>query len=50
MLGAWLGAHLGIGKIPRTWIARLNHGGRISAAIDKIVLPARKEIVASGWG
>jgi ADP-ribosylglycohydrolase len=37
MLGAWLGAHLGINNIPKTWKARLNHGDRISKAIEKIL-------------
>jgi ADP-ribosyl-[dinitrogen reductase] hydrolase len=37
MLGAWLGAHLGINNIPKTWITRLNHRDRISIAIDKIL-------------
>jgi ADP-ribosylglycohydrolase len=37
MLGAWLGAHLGINSIPKTWITRLNHRDRISKAIEKIL-------------
>jgi ADP-ribosyl-[dinitrogen reductase] hydrolase len=37
MLGAWLGAHLGINSIPKTWRTRLNYGDRIFAAIDKIM-------------
>jgi ADP-ribosylglycohydrolase len=37
MLGAWLGAHLGINNIPKTWITRLNHRDRISKAIEKIL-------------
>ena len=39
MLGAWLGAHLGISKIPEDWKNRLTHGDRISAAIEKILPP-----------
>jgi ADP-ribosyl-[dinitrogen reductase] hydrolase len=39
MLGAWLGAYLGIKNIPKKWKSRLNHGDRISAAIDKILPP-----------
>jgi ADP-ribosylglycohydrolase len=37
MLGTWLGAHLGIKGVPKTWTTRLSHADRISAAIDKIL-------------
>src|ERR1700730_7152560 len=37
MLGAWLGAHLGINNIPKTWKTRLSHGDRIFKAIEKIL-------------
>ena len=37
MLGAWLGAHLGINGIPEIWRSRLSHADHISAAIDKIL-------------
>ncbi|MBV8377542.1 MAG: ADP-ribosylglycohydrolase family protein [Verrucomicrobia bacterium] len=40
MLGAWLGAHLGITAIPKNWRDKLNRGNRISDALDKIL--ARK--------
>lgn len=38
MLGAWLGAHLGIQAIPREWRNRLTAASRINAALDKILL------------
>jgi ADP-ribosylglycohydrolase len=38
MLGAWLGAHLGVDAIPREWRTRLTAARRISAALDKILL------------
>jgi ADP-ribosylglycohydrolase len=37
MLGAWLGAHLGINNIPKTWKTRLSHGDRIFKAVEKIL-------------
>jgi ADP-ribosylglycohydrolase len=40
MVGAWLGAHLGISAIPESWRRRLTHADRISAAIDKILVHA----------
>jgi ADP-ribosylglycohydrolase len=42
MLGAWLGAHLGIAAIPKAWKARLSRDDRISAAIEKILTDLRK--------
>lgn len=40
MLGAWLGAHLGIEAIPRDWRNRLSNATRISAAVEKILRDA----------
>jgi ADP-ribosyl-[dinitrogen reductase] hydrolase len=37
MLGAWLGARIGLGGIPKAWRTRLTNAGRISAAVEKIV-------------
>jgi ADP-ribosyl-[dinitrogen reductase] hydrolase len=37
MLGAWLGAHLGIAAIPKAWKSRLTHADRISTALEKIL-------------
>ena len=37
IIGAWLGAHLGIAAIPKTWRIRLTQGEQISAAIEKIL-------------
>ena len=37
MVGAWLGAHLGIAAIPKTWRVRLIHADRISTATEKIL-------------
>ncbi len=37
MVGAWLGAHLGINAIPEQWISRLAFRHRIAKAIDKIL-------------
>jgi ADP-ribosylglycohydrolase len=42
MLGAWLGAHLGIAAIPKAWKAKLRRADRISAAIEKILTDLRK--------
>jgi ADP-ribosyl-[dinitrogen reductase] hydrolase len=38
MLGAWLGAHLGMGAIPKDWRTKLTAESRISAALDRILL------------
>ena len=38
MLGAWLGAHLGIDAIPKVWRSKLSAESRISAALDRILL------------
>jgi ADP-ribosyl-[dinitrogen reductase] hydrolase len=38
MVGAWLGAHLGVAAIPKAWRARLTHADRISTAIEKILV------------
>ncbi|HYY31939.1 MAG TPA: ADP-ribosylglycohydrolase family protein [Chthoniobacterales bacterium] len=40
MVGAWLGAHLGLSAIPQSWRLRLTHANRISAAVDKILADA----------
>ena len=37
MLGAWLGAHLGIAAIPKNWKIKLSCADRISAALEKIL-------------
>jgi ADP-ribosyl-[dinitrogen reductase] hydrolase len=37
MIGAWLGAHLGIKAIPKAWRVRLSQGDRISTATEKIL-------------
>jgi ADP-ribosyl-[dinitrogen reductase] hydrolase len=37
MVGAWLGAHLGIAAIPKAWRARLSQADRISTATEKIL-------------
>jgi ADP-ribosyl-[dinitrogen reductase] hydrolase len=37
MVGAWLGAHLGVAAIPKTWKTRLTHADRISTALEKIL-------------
>jgi ADP-ribosyl-[dinitrogen reductase] hydrolase len=41
MLGAWLGARIGLGGIPKPWRTRLTNVERISAAIEKIVSAQR---------
>jgi ADP-ribosylglycohydrolase len=41
MLGAWLGAHLGIAGIPKNWRVKLSRADRISQALEKIL--ARKD-------
>jgi ADP-ribosylglycohydrolase len=38
MLGAWLGAHLGMDAIPKDWRTKLTAESRISAALDRILL------------
>jgi ADP-ribosylglycohydrolase len=38
MVGAWLGAHLGVAAIPKAWRTRLTHADRISTAIEKILI------------
>jgi ADP-ribosyl-[dinitrogen reductase] hydrolase len=40
MVGAWLGAHLGLNAIPKSWRLRLTHANPIAAAIDKILADA----------
>lgn len=42
MLGAWLGAHLGIAAIPKAWRVRLTNADRISAATEKILADLAK--------
>jgi ADP-ribosylglycohydrolase len=38
MVGAWLGAHLGVAAIPKAWRIRLTHADRISTALEKILI------------
>ncbi len=42
MVGAWLGAHLGIAAIPKAWRVKLSHADRISTATEKILADLRK--------
>jgi ADP-ribosyl-[dinitrogen reductase] hydrolase len=42
MLGAWLGAHLGIAAIPKAWRVRLTYADRISTATEKILADLAK--------
>jgi len=42
MVGAWLGAHLGIAAIPKAWRVKLSQADRISTATEKILADARK--------
>jgi ADP-ribosylglycohydrolase len=42
MVGAWLGAHLGIAAIPKAWRLRLSHADRISTATEKILADRRQ--------
>jgi ADP-ribosylglycohydrolase len=42
MVGAWLGAHLGIDAIPEPWRTRLAFGHRISDAVEKILADKRQ--------
>ena len=42
MVGAWLGAHLGLNAIPKSWRLRLTHANRISTAVEKILVDARR--------
>ena len=37
MLGAWLGAHLGLNAIPAAWRARLTAHTQIEASIEKLL-------------
>ncbi|HKM58052.1 MAG TPA: ADP-ribosylglycohydrolase family protein [Chthoniobacterales bacterium] len=41
MVGAWLGAHLGIDAIPESWRTRLTFRDRISSAVEKILASHR---------
>jgi ADP-ribosylglycohydrolase len=41
MVGAWLGAHLGVTAIPKAWKLRLSHADRISSATEKILADLR---------
>jgi ADP-ribosylglycohydrolase len=41
MVGAWLGAHLGIAAIPKAWRLKLSHADRISTATEKILADLR---------
>jgi ADP-ribosylglycohydrolase len=40
MIGAWLGAALGLNAVPKEWRERLRAGSRIEAAIRQLPLPA----------
>jgi ADP-ribosyl-[dinitrogen reductase] hydrolase len=42
MVGAWLGAHLGIAAIPKAWRVKLTQAVRISTAIEKILADRAK--------
>jgi ADP-ribosylglycohydrolase len=42
MVGAWLGAHLGIAAVPKAWRLRLTHADRISTATEKILADLHK--------
>jgi ADP-ribosyl-[dinitrogen reductase] hydrolase len=42
MVGAWIGAHLGIAAVPNVWRLRLSHADRISTATEKILADLRK--------
>jgi ADP-ribosyl-[dinitrogen reductase] hydrolase len=42
MVGAWLGAHLGIAAIPKAWRLKLSHADRISTATEKILADLRE--------
>jgi ADP-ribosylglycohydrolase len=42
MLGAWLGAHLGLAAIPEQWCRRLRYAERISIAVEKILRESRQ--------
>ena len=48
MLGAWLGAHLGLEKIPREWRDRLAHRKRIATAVDQVIEAARRDSGRNG--
>ncbi len=37
MVGAWVGAHLGIAAIPKAWTGKLSQADRISSALEKIL-------------
>jgi ADP-ribosylglycohydrolase len=37
MVGAWLGAHLGIQAIPEAWRTKLSYHGEVAAHVEKIV-------------
>ena len=41
MIGAWLGAHLGLEAIPAGWRERLTASGRIAAALEQLLAPTR---------
>ena len=41
LVGGWLGAHLGLDAIPKTWQAKLSHADRIGVAVEKIISDAR---------
>jgi ADP-ribosylglycohydrolase len=42
MVGAWLGAHLGIAAVPKAWRLKLSHADRISTATEEILTDLRK--------
>ena len=41
MVGAWLGAHLGIAAVPKAWRLRLSHADQISTNTEKILADLR---------
>jgi ADP-ribosylglycohydrolase len=45
MIGAWLGAHLGIDAIPEAWRLRLTAHDRIEADVEKIVSDASRATI-----
>jgi ADP-ribosylglycohydrolase len=47
MVGAWLGAHLGIAAIPKAWRSKLTNADRISAAIEKILADLGKAVTGA---
>jgi ADP-ribosylglycohydrolase len=44
MIGAWLGAHLGINAIPKAWRVRLSQSDRISTATEKLLASRQSDL------